>query len=174
MIDYFDELTERISCSVYIGVGGNVRDYETEKEEYDRISEGHGKYMEQLLAAYKSRDTMLRLSELNCEEIYEHYPMIASFDLKIDDGELSGEEKAVRDKAVQDRVLEMIQAIQSETDDACNLEIEVFASKELEGLYDGARSWQYYILQGKQLDPEEDQNVSYEFAHAYAYEGIYW
>lgn len=179
LIDYFDEgtfeeLTKRTYCYVSIGVGGlSGYTLDTEKE-YDRIKAGNRKYKEQLLAAYKNRDTMLRLSELNCEEIYEQYPMIASFNLSIDDPELSGEEKAVHEKAVQDRVLEMIQAIQSETDDTCNLEVNVVSANGHEDLYDGKKSWRYYILQGKQFEPEGEPNISYSFAHAHAYEGIYW
>ena len=124
---------------------------------------------------------MLRLSELNCEEIYNLYPMITNFRLSIDDRELSGEEKAVCEKTVQDRVHEMIKAIRSETDDTCNLVIEVVSANCYADLYDGADRWLYYILQGEQMEMEREPNISsygsdrvYALAHAYAYEGIYW
>lgn len=176
LFDYFDEGTFeelRTYCSVHIGFGGYSYSGDT-KEEYDRIGEGNREFKEQLWAAYKNRDTMLRLSELNCEEIYNHYPLYANFHLSIDDRELSGEEKAVHEKAVQGRVLEMIQAIQRETDDTCNLIVQVVSAGAYEDLYDGKKSWRYYILQGKQFEPEGEPNVSYSWAHAYAYEGIYW
>lgn len=178
LIDYFDEgtfeeLIRRTDCFVFIGVGASGFTMD-EKEEYDRVKVGNQEYKEQLLAAYRDRDTMLRLSELNYGEIYEHYPMKVTFDLVIDDLELSGEEKAIREKAVQDRVLEIIQAMQSETGDTCNLEVLVTSANVHEDLYDGAQSWRYCILQGKQFEPEGDQTRNYDFAHAYAYEGIYW
>nr|MDE7283595.1 hypothetical protein [Lachnospiraceae bacterium] len=178
LIDYFDEgtleeLTKRSYCHVYIGVDGFSYTTDTQKE-YKRIREGNRKYKEQLLAAYSDRDTLLRLSELNCEEIYNHYPIKTSFHLSIDDIELSGEEKAVHEKVVQERILEMMQAIQSETDNTCNLEVQVVSAHGHEDLYDGAPSWRYYILQGKQFKPEKETNISYDYAHAYAYEGIYW
>lgn len=178
LMDFFDEgtfqeLTKITHCSVSIGVGGFGYTLDIE-EEYDRIEAGNQEYKEQLLAAFKDTDTMLRLSELNCEEIYEHYPMKVCFFLSIDDAEFSGEEKAVHEKAVQGRVLEMIQAIQRETDDTCNLIIQVDSANGHGDMYDGAGDWRYYILQGKQFEPEGEPNVSYNFAHAYAYEGIYW
>ena len=141
-------------------------------EENARIDEGNHKYQEQLLAAFRDRNTMLRLSELNYEEIYNQYPITTDFDLSIDDRELSGEEKAVHEKAVQDRVLEMIQAIQRETDGTCNLIVRVDSANGYESLYDGANEWRYYILQGKQIESEGEAN--YAIANAYAYEGIYW
>ncbi|MDE5866825.1 MAG: hypothetical protein K2H31_09535 [Lachnospiraceae bacterium] len=177
LIDYFDEgtfeeLTRKTHCYVYIGVeGGSTAD---KKEEHDRIEAGNRKYQKQLLAAYGDKDTMLRLSELNYKEIYDHYPIIAGFHLSIDDGELSGEEKEIHERAVQDRILEMIQAIQSEKDDTCNLRVYVTSADGDEDLYDDARSWRYDILQGKQFESEKDPVGSYYFAHAYAYEGIYW
>ena len=178
--DYFDEgileelMTISSSCHVYIGVWVAGYNKQFTKEEHDRINEGNRKYEEQLWAAFSTKDTMLRLWELNCEEIYSQYPIKAFFSLIIYDPELSGEEKTVHEKEVQDRVLEMIQAIQSETKDTCNLRVHVVAANGEEDLYDDARSWQYYILQGKQFEPEGEPNTSYEFAHAYAYEGIYW
>ena len=178
LFDYFDEgtfeePTIRTYCSASIGVWGSpfIPD---KTEEYDRISEGGRKYKEQLWETYKNRDTMLCLSELNCEEIYNLYPITTSLHLSIDDRELSGEEKAVHEKAVQDKILEMIQAIQRETDDTCNLKVQVVSANGYEDLYDGKKSWRYYILQGKQFEPEGEPNISYAFAHAYAYEGIYW
>ena len=178
LIDYFgeetfEELIRRTDCFVFIGVGASGFTMD-EKDEYDRIKAGNQEYKEQLLAAYRDRDTMLRLSELNYEEIYEYYPIKVTFDLIIDDLELSGEEKAVREKAMQDRVFEIIQAMQSETDNTCNLEVLVTSANVHEDLYDGAHSWRYSILQGKQFEPEGDQTRNYDFAHAYAYEGIYW
>ena len=68
----------------------------------------------------------------------------------------------------------MIKAIQSDTDYTCNLEVQVVSVGGFEDLYDNSRSWRYYFLQGKQFEPEGEPNTSYEFAHAYAYEGIYW
>ena len=85
---------------------------------------------------------------------------------------MSGEEKAVHEKAVQGRVLEMIQAIQRETDGTCNLIVRVDSANGYEDLYDGAREWRYYILQGKQIESEGESN--YAIANAYAYEGVYW
>lgn len=178
LIDFFDEgtleeLTKRSYCYVYIGVNGFSYTTDTEKE-YKRIKAGNQKYQEQLLAVYSDRDTMLRLSELNYEEIYNHYPIKTSLHLSIDDLELSGDEKEVHEKAVRDRVLEMMQAIQSETSDTCNLEVQVVSANGHEDLYDGKPSWRYYILQGKQFKPGRETNISYDYAHAYAYEGIYW
>lgn len=166
-------MTEITDCSVSIGIGGYSY-FGDQKKEFDRIGAGGRKYQEQLIAAYRDRNTMLRLPELDYEEIYKHYPMKARFFLSIDDRELSGEEKAVHEKAVQDRVLEMIQAIQLETDDTCNLIVQVDSANGYEDLYDGARDWRYYILQGKRFEPEGEPNISYCWAHAYAYEGIYW
>lgn len=178
LIDYFDEeifeeLIRSTYCFVSVGVGASGFTMD-EKEEYDRIREGNRKYKEQLCETYKNKDTMLHLSELNYEEIYEHYPMKVTFDLSIDGLELSEEEKAVREKAVQDRVLEIIQAIQSETDDTCNLVIQVTSANVHDDLYDGEHTWWYRILQGKQFEPEGKQTKNYDYAHAYAYEGIYW
>ncbi|MDE5596539.1 MAG: hypothetical protein K2J04_01755, partial [Lachnospiraceae bacterium] len=136
LIDYFDEGTFeelRTYCEISIGVSAHSLE---RNEENDRISYGNHEYTEQLLAAYRDRDTMLRLSELNCEEIYNLYPMITGFRLSIDDRELSGEEKAGCEKTVQDRVLEMIQEIQSETDDTCNLVLEVVSANCYADLYD--------------------------------------
>ena len=177
MIDYFDEgtfeeLTRKTYCHVDIVFSGSGTS--DKKEEHDRIEAGYWRYQKQLLETYADSDTMLRLSALNCEEIYNHYPLKTSFRLSIDDGELSGEEKAVHEKAVLDRVLEMIQAIQSETDGTCNLVVNVASADGDEDLYDGAARWLYYVLQGKQFEPEKDTYGAYSFAHAYAYEGIYW
>ena len=100
LIDYFDEGTfEGLTayCRVSTGAGEFWCSMD-KKEEYDRIMEGKRKYKEQLLESYKNRDTMLRLPELNCEEIYSHYPIITSFGLSVGDGELSGEEKEVYEK----------------------------------------------------------------------------
>lgn len=179
VMDYFDDETfigytdtniiKGAYCSVSIGVYPYTYSKDPESE-YQRIQEGNHKYHEQLLAAYRERDTMLRLPELNCEEIYNQYPITTSFYLSIDDQELSGEEKAVHEKAVQDRILEMIQAIQDETDDTCNLEVRVTSAKGYEDLYDGEREWRYRILQGKPIEPD----TIYSLAHAHAYEGIYW
>ena len=177
LIDYFDEgtfeeLTRKTYCHVDIGFSGSGTS--DKKEELDRIEAGYWRYQKQLLETYADRDTMLRLSELNCEEIYNHYPLKTSFRLSIDDGELSGEEKAVHEKAVLDRVLEMIQAIQSETDGTCNLVVNVASADGDEDLYDGTHIWLYRVLQGKQFVPEKETYGAYSFAHAYAYEGIYW
>ena len=172
LIDYFDdeELTRKTYCHVYIGFSGSSTS--DKKEEHDRIEAGNRRYKKQLLETYADRNTMLRLSELNCEEIYNHYPLTARFRLSIDDGELSGEEKAVHEKAVLDSAFEMIQAIQSETDGTCNLVVNVVSADGDEDLYDGTPGWLYYVLQGKQFVP--DTYDAYSFAHAYAYEGIYW
>ena len=63
------------------------------------------------------------------------------FHLSIDDLELTGEKKAVHVKAVQDRILEMIQVIKNETDDTCNLIVLVDSANGHEDIYDGERSW---------------------------------
>ena len=168
----FEELARKTHSYVHIGVEG-FNSTADKKAEHDRIEAGNQEYQKQLLAAYADRNTMLRLSELNYEEIYNHYPLIVTFYFNIDDSELSEEKKAVHEKAVQDRALEMIQAIQSDTDDTCNLMVQVVSANGND-LYDGTSSWRYYILQGKQFEAEGEPISSYGFAHAYAYEGIYW
>ena len=165
----FEELTRTMHCSVSIGFGSYSL---MRTEETARIDEGNHKYQEQLLAAFRDRNTMLRLSGLNYEEIYNQYPITSDFYLSIDDRELSGEEKAVHEKAVQDRGLEMLQAIQRETDGTCNLIVRVDSANGYEDLYDGANEWLYYILQGKQIESEGESY--YAIANAYAYEGVYW
>ncbi len=183
LLDYFEEgtfmgLTETgtaklTHCTVTVGIGGYSYTM-NQKEEFDRIAAGGQKYQEQLLTAYQNKDTMLRLSELNYEEVYLQFPMKATFFLSIDDKGLSGEEKAVHEKAVQSRVSEMMQEILKDTEYTCNLQVNVNSANGYEDMYDGARDWRYYILQGKQIEPDGEPTIGYSWAHAYAYEGIFW
>lgn len=143
-----------------------------DKEEYDRLAAEGGKYHEQLLTSYQNQDTMLRLPELNYDEAYQQFPMKTKISLSIDDKELSGEEKAVHEEAVKSKVLEMIHEILNDTEHTCNLQVRVNSANGSEDLYDGSRVWQYDILQGKQVELEGYN--SYNRAHAYLYEGIFW
>ncbi len=182
LIDFFEDGTfERVStgedlgrtyCSVRIGstVGGYTSD---EKEEYDRIQKAGREYKEQLLRQLQDEEKMLHLSEVDYEDIFNCFPVKIGFHLSLDDGELTGTEKEEFEKAVEKRVLEMIQSLKQETNDTCNLRIQVCSANGHCDLYDGARDWRYFILQGERIYPE-DLFDGFEWQLFYTYEGIYW
>ena len=182
LIDFFEAGTfEDIStgdrlgrtyCSIVIGnpVGSYTSD---KKEEYERIQAAGKEYKEHLLEQLKDEKNMLRLQEADYENIFNLYPIKAGFHLCIDDKSLSGAEKADFEKAVQERAMEMIQAIKQETNDTCNLYIQINSAHGSCDLYDGSRDWRYYILQGEHIQPENTfDGLDWEIF--YAYEGIYW
>lgn len=182
LIDFFEEGTfedlvigeshGRTYCSV--GIGSPVYSYTSDlKEEFERIQEAGKKYKEQLLKKLQDEKNMLRLQEIDYENIFNYYPVKVGFYLSIDDVALAGVEKAEFEKAVQKRVLEMIQAIKQETNDTCNLRVQVNSANGHCDLYDGSRDWRYFILQGEQIKPENTFD-GLEWAFFYAYEGIYW
>ena len=170
LIDFFEEGT--FNCSV--GIGSPVGSYTSDKkEEFDRIQEAGEGYKEQLLKQLQDEKNMLRLQEVDYENIFNCFPVEVRFYLSIDDEALSGAEKADFEKAVQERVVEMIQAIKQETGDTCNLRIQVNSAHGQCDLYDGSRDWRYFILQGEQIKPENTFD-GLEWEIFYAYEGIYW
>lgn len=67
----------------------------------------------------------------------------------------------------------MLQAINEETKQDCNLCVQVCSANKHCNLYDGARDWRYYILQGKRMETE-NFTKDYDWEFFYAYEGIYW
>lgn len=176
IVKFFDEGTfEELSwndhyCSVHIGIG--VYNCPSNKEMYEKVSAGNGKYKRQLLASYKDPVTMIRLPEINYDEVYNQFPMETSFYFSIDDKELSGEEKAVHEKEIKSRALEMIDEILRDTEDTCNIRVDITSANGYEDLYDGTGEWNYYILQGKQI--EFDGYDSFSRAHADLYKGILW
>lgn len=152
LIDFFKEGTfedlsvggkhGRTYCSVTIG--SPVYSYTSDqKEEFERIKEAGKGYKEQLLKQLQKEKNMLRLREVDYENIFNCYPVEVSFHLCIDDEALSGAEKEKFEKAVQERVMEMIQAIKQETSDTCNLRIQVNSAHGHCDLYDGSRDWRY-------------------------------
>lgn len=182
LIDFFKEGTfedlsagekhGRTYCSITIGspVGSYTSD---QKEEFERIQEAGNRYKEQLLKQLQEEKNMLRLQEVDYENIFICFPVEVSLHLCIDDETLSGVEKEDFEKAVQERVMEMIQAIKQETGDTCNLRIQVNSAHGQCDLYDGSRDWRYFILQGEQIKLENTFD-GLEWEIFYAYEGIYW
>ena len=162
----------RTYCSVIIGcpVGSYTSD---KKEEFDRIQKAGKIYKEQLLEQLREEENLLRLQEVDYDNIFNRFPVEVRFHLSIDDEMLSGAEKEKHERAVQERAEEMIQAIRQETNDACNLRIQICSANGHCDLYDGSRDWRYFILQGKQIKPENTFD-GLEWEIFYAYEGIYW
>ena len=182
LVDFFKEGTfediatgkgyGRTYCSV--GIGNPVGSYTSDtEEEYKRIQKAGKEYTEQLLKQLQDEKNMIRLQEVDYENIFNCFPVKVGFYLSMNDRELSGAEKADFEMAVQERVMEMIQEIKKETNDTCNLRIQVNSANGHCDLYDGSRDWRYFILQGERMEPE-DAFDGFEWQFFYAYEGIYW
>lgn len=182
LIDFFEEGTfedlstgeglGRTYCSV--GIGNPVGSYTSDKkEEYDRIQKAGKEYKERLLEEFRHEDGMLRLYQVDYGTIFNYFPIRVSFHLSIDDGMLLGTEKEAFERAVWDRVMEMVRTIKQETGGACNLRIQINSAHGHGDLYDGARDWRYFILQGERIEPENTFD-GFEWALFDAFEGIYW
>ncbi len=182
LIWFFDEGTfeglstadahERTYCSITIG--SPVYSYTSDQEEeFERISKAGEVYLEQLQESLKNKETMLRLSDIQYKDIFTHLPVVVRFHLSINDAALSGAEKEAFEKAVRERVMEMIQAVGQETGGTCSLRIQINSANGHCDLYDGARDWRYFILQGEPVWPE-DTFDGFEWQYFYAFEGIYW
>ncbi|MDE7250378.1 MAG: hypothetical protein K2N82_10965, partial [Lachnospiraceae bacterium] len=145
LVDFFEEGTfedlsvggkhGRTYCS--ISIGSPVFSYTSDKkEEFERIREAGKGYKEQLLKQLQKEKNMLRLREVDYENIFNCFPVEVRFYLSIDDEALSGAEKENFEEAVRERVMEMIQAIKQETGDTCNLRIQVDSANGHCDLYD--------------------------------------
>lgn len=181
LIDFFDEgsfeglsleKTYKDTCC-FITIGNPVHSYRSEQqEEFHRIEQAGENYENQLKERLQEEEHMLHLAEADYENMFDRFPIEVSLHLRMNSASLSGTEKTVFQKAVQERVLEMIQAFRQDTHNTCNLRICVDSNDHC-GLYDGSGSWHYYVLQGEPINALPDYD-DYEWKFFYSYEGIYW
>jgi len=117
-----------------------------------------------------NKENTIHLWELDYGQIFKDFPIEVSPHLSIDDLELSGAEKEKFEKAVKEKVLQMMEAIKEESGYTWNLVAIICCAQGKEKLYDGKSNWYYYILQG---EPFETGNGSYDWKLFEAYEGVF-
>lgn len=166
--DYFG----KSYCFAFIGypVGGFTMD---RKEEYDRTKAAASQYMDRLRESLREKQNRITFYDLDYSAVFDTYPVYISMDFSIDDGNLQGKEKEAHEKQIREKIREVIEEFRKDTGYTGNLTVSVSSNNGSNDLYDGKRSWNYYILQGEWFTPEESGR-DYEWQLYYTYEKSFW
>lgn len=161
----------------FIFIGSPVSSYTSDrKEEYEKTKENGNNYYRQLMQSLQDEQNMLHFYELDYETVFEAFPVTVSVDLSIDDADLHGKEKEYHEEKLRQEILKVMDEWNQDTNETGNLEMYISSNNGGCDLYDGARSWRYYILRGQWFEPEEndDSYDSYDWKLYEANEGVFW
>lgn len=178
LVEHFAEGTfqdlsveENGSTYCFVFLGNLVHTYKSgeNQEDFERAMKADDIYQEQLLEDLGNKEKMIHLWELDYQQIFRNFPMYVTLQLRIDDEELAGDEKAEFEEAVREKILQMIEEVKEESGYTCNLFVHVSCAGK-DKLYDGESSWHYAFIQGQ--TPEAGR--SYEWQLFDSYEGVFW
>lgn len=161
----------------FISIGYPVSSYTSDlRDEYERTKEKGMNYKEQLLKSLADDENLICFYKLDYANIFNTFPMYVSIDLSMDDPQLQGKEKELHEEKLRNDILDIMEEINGDTNDTANLTLYISSDNGSCDLYDGSRSWRYYILLGKPFEAKNSKNIqqSYDWQLYYAYEGIYW
>lgn len=170
-----DEYFGKSYC--FISIGYPVTSYTSDlRDEYEQTKEKGMKYKEALLQNLMEDENLISFYKLDYENIFNFFPMCVSIDLSIDDPHLQGKEKELHESKLRSDILGIMEEINRDTNYTGNLTMYISSDNGGCNLYDGSRSWRYYILLGKPFEEKDSENMrqSYDWQLYYAYEGIYW